>query len=447
MPDIDQVLRDDPDGLDGLLKAAEESEPVPPDPATVRATVMNRLSWSLDKQGNRTSPKANLATNVWAVLEGDPDFGTKIWFNQFTHVLMYGNRSFSDVDATNIRMRIYDLYGFEPQKSLVDETIQSVGDKFGRNPLTTWLKSCRWDGTPRIDDYAIKALGAPDTKLNRLLCRKWLIQAVARAMRPGVKADYALILVGEQGVRKSSTFRALSDPYFSDSPIEIGDRRAYLQMQYVWVYELAELDSIRRKDNNAVKAFLSSQEDVFVAPYGRYPTTAKRHTVFCGTTNRKEFLTDPTGSRRYWVVPAPAPDTDWVSEHRESLWAEAVHCFLQGEAWWLESSDATMVTSANMEFYDQDPWMEVIGGWAKMRLSSFSTTDVMRECLQIEKARMNRADENRVADILGQLGFEKISVGNGIERTYNWRRIRAKGIQPADAEDHDANVVPFGRKE
>ena len=55
--------------------------------------------------------------------------------------------------------------------------------------------------------------------------------------------DTTLILVGEQGVGKSSAMRALMPDvaWFSDTPIDLRSKDAYLAMQGVWVYEISEL--------------------------------------------------------------------------------------------------------------------------------------------------------------------------------------------------------------
>mgnify|MGYP003655967219 CR=1 FL=1 len=77
-------------------------------------------------------------------------------------------------------------------------------------------------------------------------------------MEPGCKADCVLILVGPQGARKSTTFRILGSPeYFCDTPMDIGSSNAYMQIHRAWIYEVAELDSIRRARNSSTKAFLT----------------------------------------------------------------------------------------------------------------------------------------------------------------------------------------------
>jgi hypothetical protein len=58
----------------------------------------------------------------------------------------------------------------------------------------------------------------------RAVGSKWLISAVARAMRPGEKVDTVLILEGLQGLGKSSAFRALGVNWFSDTAIDISNK-------------------------------------------------------------------------------------------------------------------------------------------------------------------------------------------------------------------------------
>jgi predicted P-loop ATPase len=70
-----------------------------------------------------------------------------------------------------------------------------------------------------------------------------------------------------------------------------------------WIVEWPELQSMfRARDQNTVKAFVSSQRDSFRPPYGRTTVEVPRSSIFVGTTNEEDFLTDDTGNRRYWVI-------------------------------------------------------------------------------------------------------------------------------------------------
>lgn len=79
-------------------------------------------------------------------------------------------------------------------------------------------------------------------------------------------------------------------------------------------------DSTLKRDQSALKAFLTAKKDVFRMPYARSATKNPRRTSFCATVNPKEFLNDETGSRRYWVIDASNIDTARISALDEE-WA------------------------------------------------------------------------------------------------------------------------------
>ena len=93
---------------------------------------------------------------------------------------------------------------------IVSRSIGAVARDIRIHPVRDYLNSMRWDGTPRLDAWTITHLGAADTPLNRAFGSRWMISAVARIMRPGIKADHMLILEGPQGAKKSSALKTIS---------------------------------------------------------------------------------------------------------------------------------------------------------------------------------------------------------------------------------------------
>jgi putative DNA primase/helicase len=169
------------------------------------------------------------------------------------------------------------------------------------------------------------------------MARAWLIQAVARALNPGCKADTVLILRGRQGSGKSTSLSILGGDWFRDTPIDLASKDRFSALQGAWIYELAELDSLRRAEAQTLKAFVSSQRDSYRPSYGRNTRDVPRTTVFAGTTNDDEFLQDATGSRRWWVIETTTCDAQTLRQDRDQLWAEAVHAYRQGEGWHLDT--------------------------------------------------------------------------------------------------------------
>jgi len=432
MLDIDAVIDGKPGSprLSDLLAMAEKRKEKNGDEGA-DGKVISHLEMQTNKDG--TQKIKPTVPNLITIMEKDKRWKKRIWLNEFSNAIYMKDNPLKDTDYTRIKRWMYNHYNVHFTTDSIVEATNYIAEVNGHNPLTSWLNKSVWDGVPRMDEWLVRACGTEDNKLNREIGRRWLIQCVARAMEPGCKADCVLILVGPQGARKSTTFRILGSPeYFCDTPMDIGSSNAYMQIHRAWIYEVAELDSIRRARNSSTKAFLSAQEDTFRLPYARQTVTLKRHTVFCGTTNKAEFITDETGSRRYWPIQVGKMDTNWTEHNRHQLWAEAVVAYKNGEKWYLENETQEKLNEQSSDFRQFDPWHEIIERYIKANGVNVSTTDLMEQGLKLEKYQMTRASEMRVGDIMRQLGFERVRRRIFGDRKYIWVKAEKDNVIEMD---------------
>lgn len=222
----------------------------------------------------------------------------------------------------------------------VQDALLWVARSNAYNPLRDYLLGVRSDGTPRIDlfleTYCGAALVDPSghdiAAYVRKVSRRWLLGAVARALRPGCKMDTVLVLEGRTGIYKSTALKALGGPFFSDSKIVIGEKDAMMHAGTNWIHEIAELAAFHVAEIEEQKAFFSSPVDRFRAPYDRVLASYPRLACFVGSTNREQYLTDDTGNRRYWPIRCERPfHTQELYRDRDLIWAEAVAVFQAGE--------------------------------------------------------------------------------------------------------------------
>ena len=442
MLDIDAIITGQPGAprLSDLLSMAEKGHE---DSAQsgMDSKVVSHLEMQTSKDGVQNIKST--VPNILIIMEKDKRWKKKVWLNEFSNAIYLDEKPLKDTDYTRIKRWMFKQYGVHFSTDMIVEATNFIAEQNGKNPLTNWLNSNVWDGVPRMDEWLVRGCGAEDNKLNREIGRRWLIQCVARAMEPGCKADCVLILVGPQGARKSTTFRILGSPeYFCDTPMDIGSSNAYMQIHRAWIYEVAELDSIRRARNSSTKAFLSAQEDTFRLPYARQTVTLKRHTVFCGTTNKAEFITDETGSRRYWPIQVGKMDTDWTEHNRSQLWSEAVVAYKNGEKWYLENETQEELNKQSSDFRQFDPWHEIVERYIRANGLNMSTTDLMEQGLKLEKYQMTRASEMRVGDIMRQLGFDRVRKRVFGDRKYVWVEANKDNvieIQKPVAVDNEDN--------
>lgn len=258
-----------------------------------------------------------------------------------------------DTDDAGLRFYLESVWHFTADKRLLDAFALAC-KKCAYHPVREYLEGLTWDGTPRLDTLLVDYFGAEDNIYVRAAARKWMCGAVARVMQPGCKFDSALILSGEQGLGKSTFCQIISKGWYNDSDISMGDKEGYLSLHGSWIIELAELSSVKKKDIETVKTFISKSRDTYRAPYERRLSEHARQCVFFGTTNEIEILRDRSGSRRFWPIEvATMTDFDRLEQNTDQLWAEALYRWRQGERLYMDDENVKAVWLEESEMFTE----------------------------------------------------------------------------------------------
>lgn len=310
------------------------------------------------------------------------------------------------------------------------------------HPLRDWLTELKWDGEPRLDSWMADYLGADNDEYTQNVAAKWMISAVARAIRPGCKADYMIVLEGPQRLGKSRALRALTNghldgesgaQWFRDALPDIDKDDIGLYMQGVWIIEVAELEAIRGKQWTKVKAFISSQTDTFRRKFGRNMQDYPRQCIFAASTNEYHWGGDPTGLTRFWPVRAEKIDVDGIMKMRDQLWAEARHRYDEGETWWLSSDVEKLARAVQAERAPDDAWTDRVHEIIKYE-DSVSIKQIM-EGLNVATERQDHMTTARVSKALAILGWERYRAGTDGRP---WRYRKPIGTETQQVMEYDA---------
>ena len=388
--------------------------------------------------------------NVFQIMQRDKTLACLVGLDTFSHTLQkrrlapWGGElgEWSAEDDFELGMYLLGRYSVRfPDLSQLALGVAHAATYNRFNPVQEYMLECakNWDGVSRVAGAFSRYWGAEDSEYTRLVAKMFFVGMVMRAFCPGSKHDCAPVFEGGQGAGKSTALGILGGKWFSDTAIEFGNKDAFLAMQGVLLYEIAELQGFNRTEINVIKGFMSSRKDDFRAPYDKRMKSVLRTTVFAGTTNENTYLKDPTGDRRWWpILVGLIIDLLALAADRDNLFGEAVHLWQQGVKWYpTAQQSAELIKPVQDDRYAMDEWEtaiyrylegvnglgENIAGVPKTKVTTF---EILTDCIKLEIGKLGaaKAETMRVSQIMDRLGWKKQRQKTGA-RQYEYVRKQA----------------------
>jgi predicted P-loop ATPase len=247
----------------------------------------------------------------------------------------------TDVDVQYLIMYLDEHYNLSSDKR-IEGTLKVAANEYRCHPIRNYLNGLRWDGKERIRFALHHFLGAKISDYNYEVLLLFMLGAVSRVFKPGIKFDVMLCLVGGQGAGKSTFFRflAVNDDWFTDDMQRLEDENVFRKLQGHWIIEMSEMiATASAKSIESIKSFLSRQKETYKTPYDRHPKDRKRQCVFGGSSNTLDFLPfDRTGNRRFLPVQVHSEEAEVhilenEAESRvyiDQMWAEVMEIYRKG---------------------------------------------------------------------------------------------------------------------
>lgn len=419
--------------------------------------------WESTLEVTKSGGVKSTAANILTILENDPNLKGAFAYNEFTHRAAIvrdlpwrkreedGEDCFREVDDSGLRYYMESTYGITSSAKIQDALNLAI-NKCAFHPVREYLNSLRWDGQKRLETVFSDYLGVANTAYTRSTARKSLVAAVARVFNPGVKYDYVPIVVGDQGIGKSTLLRKLGRSWFSDTFKMNDGKDMYEQLQGVWIIEIGELDGLRKAEVETIKLYISKQWDTFRPAYARRVEVFKRQCVFFGTTNEEQFLRDSTGNRRFLPLRTgeiePKYDVFSLDDATVSqIWAEAVHYYHHKEELYLDNETEELAREVQSKHFEMDDragkvadfilgkvpsewkkwrtperrnWLETdesVRAVAEVEREGVTIPEIWCECFGNPIATLTRQNRREIRDILRSLGYHS---NEGMIRDINY---------------------------
>jgi len=422
----------------------------------------DNIEWMTELEADAKGKYLSSAININTIFSNDPrlkdtfkrnDFdGKRYVFRSLPWRKVTTPEPIKDVDYSGLRNYIESIYGIAGTLK-IDDSLALEFEKQSFHPIKDYLKGLTWDGIERIDTLLIDYFGCLDNIYTREASRKTLVAAVKRVFLPGCKYDNVLTLVGPQGTNKSTFFKKLGQDWFSDTFMTVQGKEALEQIQGSWIIEMAELAGLRKAEVEAIKHFTSKQQDEFRPAYARTSEVYKRQCIFVATTNKKDFLTDPSGNRRFWpieVIRERRTKNVWTDLDAEvnQLWAEAMQLFKNGENVFFSDQAEELALKEQRKHSETDERRGIIEDYLDARLpEDWDKLDIYERRQHLDSPA---AKEGRLREVvcMAEIWCECLGKNKEDMSRYNTREINdiMKSLEDWDYHATTKNFGYYGKQ-
>lgn len=325
--------------------------------------------------GNRGDTKTASVEEIKSFLDGH----VSLRFNEITSRVEYeipadntGAHRFMPVNdrivnslwsqmSTITRVNIQDMYRviesdyvpvFNPFKAYLNnlcQSVQSVGEKNhssvgGRDYIQELAQTVRVKG------------GEQEQMLWYRYLKKWLVSMVASWLSDDAVNNVILVLIGEQGAFKTTWFNYLLPPelrryFYTKTNANRMSKDDLLTLAQYGLVCCEELDTMRPAELNQLKAVVTMPSIDERAAYAHFHEHRKHIASFCGTGNNPQFLSDPTGNRRWlpFEVESIISPRDNPFDY-DAIYAEAYTLYKCGFRYWFEKDEIQELNRHNRKF-------------------------------------------------------------------------------------------------
>lgn len=366
-----------------------------------------------------------------------------------------------DTEETKISAFLQTHYRIKIHRQELKFQIEAACRDYSFHSIRDWLDTLEpQPGVCLSEDWLIRLCGVADTPLNRAYCVRILQAAVARAYSPGCKLDTMPVLYGKHGAGKSELWKALTGTLNNSSlhvvfREKIGTDNATRVTHSAWCVDLDECAALKRmKDQEIVKQWITTTEDVIVQKFKNETEKWPRSSFMVSSSNPSSFIRDPSGARRYWIIEVGTIDLRAIAAEREQLFAEAVQRY---RAWEAEEKKLQLLIEKNAPVEDLEiakekakelhwslpPWLwkaqaesvefctteisyegRIERYLEESGKSRISTYEIIRDCLRVGATEQS-GDAEAVAKVMHKLGWKNVRYREGGDKIRGWENPKA----------------------
>lgn len=291
----------------------------------------------------------------------------------------------------------------------------------GYHPFRDYLKLQKpWDGKDHIEELA-HSIEAHNANFWGIALKRWLVAFMASILNPKIINQQVIVLCGGQGIGKTTWIMNLIPDvlkeYTFSGTINPGNKDSLILLAEMILINMDEMDNMNRSDSGTLKSLITTKQVTLRKAYGRFNETKPRIASFVGSVNDRQFLNDPTGSRRFLVIDVESIDYQLEFDLGQ-IYQQAIHLYENGFKYYFDKEDIDLIEENNSAFqktsFEEELLLKYFSPveWSK-EADLRTATEILQYFNSHASLSLSQNHANQIGKALSKNGFEQ-GKSNGV---------------------------------
>ena len=267
-------------------------------------------------------------------------------------------------------------------------------------------------------------------RLWRVCFKKWFVAMVASWMKDEVVNHQVLVLIGRQGIYKTTWLEHLIPPHLRAYACKLANsndlnKDERLRIAEFGLISLDEIDSMNNRELNQLKSVITATDVNERAAYAYTKERRVRLASFCASGNRRDFLTDITGNRRWLPFEVESIQNPFYTllpyeRMYAQAWALAQDPLF---SYWFDLDEIEVLEEHNQHFRDEsneEQLLPILFDVPAEGRGEFMTTAQISERLVTYGNIKKPMALGRLGVLMGSMGYRSVTRGNRQARLRGW---------------------------
>ena len=267
-------------------------------------------------------------------------------------------------------------------------------------------------------------------RLWRVCFKKWFVAMVASWMKDEVVNHQVLVLIGRQGIYKTTWLEHLLPPHLRAYACKLANssdlnKDERLRIAEFGLISLDEIDSMNNRELNQLKSVITASDVNERAAYAYTKERRVRLASFCASGNRRDFLTDITGNRRWLPFEVESIQNPFFTTLPYELMYAQAWALAQDPrfSYWFELEEIELLEQHNQHFRDEsneEQLLPILFDIPAEGKGEFLTTAQISERLVTYGNIKKPMALSRLGVLMSSMGYRSVQRQIGCHRGRGW---------------------------